>query len=242
MSDQSNILHLSTQGEINYKLTRAIMVYEGDNRSGEAYATVHDVHLDAFGAATILAGTAVTPGMVADLARQLGRGSGGGYLTENVLAASASGIIWYLKPSTRHVRFSCSREANPIGTRAGITPHPGLIFYAGEREWRVFAYKGSKRPTPDTKLYQAPYFNVWEQGKICVGSVQLPDRFDVAAVEHYEAAWFDSIFTHPNQNKLTSYKGGDYQLWADLLDGKHKSFPTACMREVGKLQDLLKLL
>lgn len=114
--------------------------------------------------------------------------------------------------------------AEPIGTRSAVTQHPALLFIANGKERFVFALTDNSRPTADTQLYQAPYFNVSNSGWICTGNVDVTSNPNAADIEHYETnEFFRSRFTHPNAAKLI--KGGSATaLWAQLLDGAE--FPT----------------
>ena len=66
------------------------------------------------------------------------------------------------------------------------------------KAWKVFAFKGRQRPDADTPLSVAPFFNVWQNGTICVGSARLPKGDQVHNHLAWEEAFFRSYFTHPN--------------------------------------------
>src|ERR1035437_2468687 len=101
-----------------------------------------------------------------------------------------------------------------------MLPHPGLVFAACSKVWSVWAVKGDHRPRPDSMLYQAPYFNVWDGGRICQGNVEVPDGTTAEKIDAWNAAFFNSFFTHPNIHKnLAKYRGGAYKFWKDMLAG-----------------------
>jgi PRTRC genetic system protein B len=90
----------------------------------------------------------------------------------------------------------------------------------------VWAIKGDARPTPETTLFQAPYFNVYGDGGICQGSASVPEGTTAEKVEAWNDAFFGSFFTHPNVRKnLVKYRGGSCKFWQDMLDGRFAQFP-----------------
>ena len=86
--------------------------------------------------------------------------------------------------------------------------------------------KGQHRPTPQTPLFQAPYFNVDGRGCICQGNVPVPTGTTVEKISAWNDAFLRSYFTHPNvAGKLLRYRGGAYTFWRDMLDGRFARFP-----------------
>lgn len=150
-------------------------------------------------------------------------------LPENVLFVAGDLILWWVRPAFRHVAFRVSeKDAERLGAaeRGESVPHPGLVFAASSREWRVWAVKGSQRPTLATPLFQAPYFNVDAHGHICQGSVPKPDGSTAEKIDAWNDAFFRSYFTHPNvAAKLVRYPGGSFALWRQMLDGRFGRFP-----------------
>lgn len=218
-------IHAPTDGVL--KLDQAVLIYRG--ASGSALATVHEVeNID--GEPVIGAGRAMTARSALALARALlKRAAHGGFLPDNVLFVAGDLILWWVRPAVRHVAFRVSeRDAALLGAaeRGESVPHPGLVFAASNREWRVWAVKGSQRPTPATPLFQAPYFNVDANGHICQGSVPKPDGTTAEKIDAWNDAFFRSYFTHPNvAAKLLRYPGGSYTFWRDMLDRRLARFP-----------------
>lgn len=218
-------IHAPTDGVL--KLDQAVLIYRG--ASGSALATVHEVEqID--GEAVIGAGRAMTPRSALALARALSkRAAHGGFLPDNVLFVAADLILWWVRPAMRHVTFRVSeRDAQLLGAgeRGESVPHPGLVFAASGREWRVWAVKGSQRPTLATPLLQAPYFNVDAKGHVCQGSVPRPDGTTAEKIDAWNDAFFRSFFTHPNvAAKLVRYPGGSFAFWRHMLDRRFVRFP-----------------
>lgn len=210
--------------EATLKLQHAILIYGGSSHAG-GYATVHDVDTES-DQPQILAGTPVTRNAIVSLMGSLSASESFGFLPENVLAVGKEYLVWWSKPQKRNVWFN---SAEPLGARCGVTPHPALVFTVVGRKWSVYALKDDTRPTADTLLFQAPYFNVWEGGQICTGNANVPSMSSVERIAAYEAAFFGSYFTHPNiraKGKLTRFRGGPYALWLSLLKRPRRRFPV----------------
>lgn len=224
-----------TDGEL--RLSKAVLIYEG--QASGAFATLHDIE-DISGLPIIQAGKALTPRAALRLARELGKGvAHGGFLPETVLYLDGDLLLWWVPPAKRQVWF----RAGDIGPddRGEVAPHPGLVFAASSQHWSVWAVKGQDRPTPDTALYQAPYFNVDASGGICQGNVATPNGTTAEKIGAWNDAFFNSYFTHPNVIKgLVRYRGGACQFWRHMLDGKFTAFPQRVLVDRKcRLQDLL---
>jgi len=211
----------------NEKMTAesAIMIYANKET---AFATVHGVAIDAQGKQSLLPGTALTHATIANLvARFSSNAQVGSFLPANVISVGLDSLVWWVQPTKRAVFFDCDPE-DGIGKESAVVPHPGLIFAIRDNKWSVFAVKGCSRPDPSTPLYQAPHFNVWAGGQICVGNVDVPKGYSVETMTVWEDAYFNSVFTHPNIHTpmgLVNYKGGSYAFWRSMLDGKYTEFP-----------------
>jgi len=231
MNQTMNNFDLQT-GETSILLTQAIMLYSRCGAQGSVgdftYATKHKV--ENFGTEAnpnfqIAAGQPVTReavvAMFEQLAKQLTLNVD--FLPENVLSISADHMVWWTPACERNVFFN-NRE---LGKRAGKVPHPGLVFAVVKGSWYVFALTGTERPKLDTPLCHAPYFNVYDDGLICAGSAARPKGIAAGAIPQWEAAFFDSEFTHINGGKKkASHPRGEYAMWKELLDGAYPKFPV----------------
>lgn len=213
---------IRTQTDGILRLAQAVLIYQG--ASDSALATVHQVE-EVDGEPVILAGQAMTPRAAIQLARALSKSvAHGGFLPETVLYMDGDLLLWWVPPAKRHIVFRAPELGAP--ERGEVVPHPGLVFAASSRVWKVWAVKGRSRPALQTPLFQSPYFNVWEGGDICRGNVQVPEGTTPEKIDAWNAAFLGSFFTHPNsKGKLVRYRGGAYPFWRDMLDGKFKKFP-----------------
>lgn len=226
--------HIHAPADGVLMLAAAVLVYR--SASGGAWATLHDVHrVD--GEAVIGAGRPMTPRKAIDLSRALRqRVAHAGFLPANVLCMDGDLMLWWQPPARRHIAFRVdAAHAGLLGgaERGETVPHPGLVFAASTRVWSAWAVRGRERPTPQTPLYQAPYFNVSAQGQICQGNVPRPEGTTVEKIGAWNDAFFRSYFTHPNvAGPLVRHPGGAYALWRELLDGRHARFPERVLLPV----------
>jgi PRTRC genetic system protein B len=109
------------------------------------------------------------------------------------------------------------QEANALSGR--MFPHPPLMFVATATHLSVRALPTNERPASGTQLFGAPYWNTYEDGSICTGSMRVPtSEVSCSVVEEWERGFFESAFTHPSGVvRLTSYKGGIIPMWQSVL-------------------------
>ena len=142
----------SSKTKSDQQLSAAFLVYG-------SFATVHDVDLRD-GRPVLLPGSpASKEGLIKALRCILPpEDRGTGLIPETMLAQGVGHMVWWVKPSTRTLWFSCKEIG---GERSATVPLPGLVMTTVGAEWKVFAVKGKQRPSTETKLFQAPFFNVW---------------------------------------------------------------------------------
>ena len=120
-----------------------------------------------------------------------------------------------------------SLEAPPRRYRL---PLPGLVFLCPPGGQAPYVFAATARPRrPEDQLYHAPCHNLFDTGRVCVGTHPFPS--DPARVP---AAFFDSYFSaHPStaRGKSRRHPEDVGRLW-DELDGA-RAFP---------LDDLLPLV
>jgi PRTRC genetic system protein B len=143
--------------------------------------------------------------------------------------------IWFTKAGQRELYFVESLGI-PNG-RAGVPP---MLWAANRNSLFVFALKSNRRPNESTSLYYAPFFNVYENGNVCMGTVDVQIK-KTASLEEFTAAWeqyfFKSYFSHLNdQNPIN---GNCVCLWKDLVN-TDKHFPKDVLKKTNKtLKNLL---
>lgn len=102
-------------------------------------------------------------------------------------------ILWWRPPEKRALIF----DERQSGIASGEYPLPTLLFDLRDRELSVYAV-ANDAVTPCSLLKNAPFPNVYADGRICMGNCRLPAmRGDlVALIERYEALFYRSEFTH----------------------------------------------
>jgi PRTRC genetic system protein B len=213
----------------DFRLSRALLVYGTSSYQGFPYrhpfVTLHEIIHDDKGA-RLDAGQLMTVQMLADLVIGLGRSVPIEVLPERVLVRTEEMIVWWL-PGGEHVMFFSDRGNDPVlkemnGKRY---PHPPLVFKVrGTRLW-VRALEQAKRPNAETRMCVAPYWNCYDNGEVCTGSMKIPREKSVAAIEVWQRSFFQSEFTHSSgTRKQTRFRGGLLGMW-HLLERKTE-FPS----------------
>ena len=199
-----------------FVLKNALLIY-GDG-SG-AFATLHDVRGEKEGAPHLGPGQSLTTAFLRSLAQGLGVRMTPEILTDNVLARTPDLIAWWSRAQCRCMFFGGgSDEAAKLN---GHTyPHPALVFKIWGRDLFVRALAVDTRPSAETRLMTAPYWNTdGPEGKVCLGTMQVPNEVNVDSIAGWERAYFESSFTHPSGAvRLTSHPGGFAGLWSSLAN------------------------
>lgn len=137
-------------------------------------------------------------------------------------------VIWYTKTKKTKLFFTESLEIP-----SGIANVPTMLWVASKQNLMVFALTSDKRPTEKTILYHAPFFNVYDSGSVCMGTVGV-DIKNSASVEEFIKAWesyfFNSRFSHLNHNPTN---GNCVSIWKDLID-TDKTFPKEILKKTNK--------
>ena len=162
-----------------------------------------------------------------------------GILPTNILhinPSEKSAVIWHTKAQKRKLYFVGS-----LGIPSGMAQVPPILWIADKNSLTVFALATNRRPTEKTPLYYAPFFNIYEKGNVCMGTVSI-DIKNSASVEEFIQAWedyfFNSYFSHSLSANLT--KTNLVNLWKDLID-TDKPFPIEALKKSNKtLKNILR--
>ena len=163
-----------------------------------------------------------------------------GILPTNILHINPNkdkgAVLWYTKAQRRQLYF-----VNGLDIPNGIAQVPPMIWYANKNSLSVFALASDRRPTEKTPLYFTPFFNIYEDGKVCMGSVNINIK-NSASVEEFVGAWedyfFNSYFSHL-LGRNSPIKGNCVNLWKDLIQ-TGKPFPKEVLKKNNKtLKNLL---
>ncbi|MFZ6876086.1 PRTRC system protein B [Undibacterium sp. Di27W] len=138
------------------------------------------------------------------------------FLPINILTQDDNNVIWWVPPGKQRVFFNSG--ADKMSNINAEIELPGLVFALIESNWYVFAVEGTFRPEPTSKVFFSPFFNVWDNHQICVGSTRVPKNRK--KVDQWKAAFFSSAFTHNNyKSKNSQLTDGRTRaaLWKSLI-------------------------
>lgn len=100
-------------------------------------------------------------------------------------------IIWKVESSLRNLCF-----AKVLRIKDGTMCLPTLIFKLKGSSLSVFAVK-TNNVNKDTKLYHAPFHNIFSDGKVCMGNAKTYGFKEVNSImKNWEDAFFQSKFSH----------------------------------------------
>lgn len=157
-----------------------------------------------------------------------------GILPTNILHinpnAEKGTVLWHTKTQQRKLYF-----VDSLGIPNGIAQVPSMLWLASKSSLTVFALANDRRPSEKTPLHYAPFFNIYEKGNVCMGTVGI-DIKNLASVEEFIQAWenyfFNSYFSHSLCENLT--KTNIVNLWKDLIN-TDKSFPKEVLKKNNKI-------
>lgn len=129
--------------------------------------------------------------------------------------------IWHTPAQKVNLLFTES-----LGIPSGEANVPALLWKATKNTLSVFAVQDEKI-MEQTMLYHAPFFNVYADGKVCMGNIPVKIPND-CGLEIFMALWqeyfFNSYFSHLFGQHVP-VKGNIVQLWQNLINNK-KPFPV----------------
>ncbi len=140
-----------------------------------------------------------------------------GIMSPNILHINSSEIgkvVWFTKAQEKELFFVINLNI-PNGT-AHIPP---LIWSADKFGLKIFAFKSNQRPNENTPLFHAPFFNIYEDGKVCMGTVDVKIKHSASLeefTENWEHYFFNSYFSHL-MNDHNPIKGNCVNLWKELM-------------------------
>jgi PRTRC genetic system protein B len=207
---------------LQFKLHKALLVYTSGQKS---FVTEHDIRPMRQGSAPVLGpAQMLTIDFVHTMVRSLGGNAEAVLLPENILAKGSRSIAWWTPAQRRHIFFQ-SREGKAKTLNGKIFPHPPLVWVVSDKHLFLRALSENKRPTTSTKMAVAPYWNISDNGAVCVGSMRNPNTCAVSSIAEWENGFYESAFTHSNVGRSSRHKDGFEGLWGSLA-GKRMPFPA----------------
>jgi PRTRC genetic system protein B len=163
-----------------------------------------------------------------------------GLLPDRVLYVDRSGdgyAIWYTPEMRKHLIFK-----SDLGISNGEANLPPLLWKASKNGLSLWALANNDRPNLETKLYQAPFFNLYSDGRVCMGNVDIKFSFNIdldSFMLQWEKLYFGSAFSHLLQG-VSPVKGNIVQLWQEQISMKNP-FPKQELKMFPKLlKDIIR--
>ena len=163
-----------------------------------------------------------------------------GVLTTHILNINQSengSVLWFTKSMKRQLYFTENLEIPN-----GMAEVPAMLWLANKRNLKIFALSSNRRPTEKTELFYAPFFNVYEDGNVCMGTVDVNIQ-NSTSLEEFTKKWedyfFNSYFSHL-MNEHNPINGNCVNLWKSLINTK-KPFPKEALKKANRtLKNLLQ--
>lgn len=126
-----------------------------------------------------------------------------GMIPKNVLTYKTDEkyIIWQTPAEIKNIIY---KEGLPISSGEYFVPR--LIWKLNGNKLSIWAIKEDIKSEKD-KLYNAPFFNIYNDGSICMGSAKfLEGSYDYAKIiKKAENGFWNSTFTHTNNDNLLDF-------------------------------------
>lgn len=222
--------HVVLGSSRSFELKSAVLVYDEGDR---CFATVHDVVYEESGGAPSLApGRALGPAFLQALVKAIGGTVRPEILPSNVLCRTPDMLCWWAPAQQRPMFF---RTDDPGLARLNglLYPHPALVFKVQNHSLYVRALASCQRPDASVNLMVAPYWNMYPNGNVCLGSMRVPRDLTLESYESWQQSFFDSAFTHAGTAmKLTRHPKGFLAMWGELAGVE--AFPTEYLQASGQ--------
>lgn len=211
-----------------YNPVKAFVVYQKDSAEKSIYVEAYDMdkngrpinaHPLSLKESTQLASALDTSD---ELTRKFLKPSG--LLPKNVLHLNPEqngSVIWYTPAQKVSLFF-----VESLGIPSGEAFVPSLLWKASKNTLYIYAIDTETQINEQTNLYHVPFFNVYTDGRVCMGTVSVNIKSN-CHLEEFIALWeqyfFNSYFSHLI-GSTSPVKGNIIQLWQKLM-GNDKPFP-----------------
>ncbi|GGG86907.1 PRTRC system protein B [Edaphobacter dinghuensis] len=222
----------------HFALHEALLIYragdEHNSQAGNTYVTHHPVITNKGRTPELGPARLLTIEFIQSLLQSLGTQLPAEFLPEQVIGRTDRLLAWWTPRQIRPMFFG-NVQGNLKGISGRNFPQPALVWLAVDGALRIRALKDNQRPSPESPLAVAPYWNLYESGEVCLGTMRAPKVSTVASIAQWEESFYQSEFTHGNVGRVTRHPGGFEGLWKELAD--KKKFPAASLIDIPETVD-----
>jgi PRTRC genetic system protein B len=94
------------------------------------------------------------------------------HLLYGINKSGITAVMWYRPAMKRSLNFSSQLK---IKSSVYVSVPPTL-YLVKNKDLYVFALMTDERPDLKTKIYKAPYFNIYEDGRVCLGTARVGNK------------------------------------------------------------------
>jgi len=155
-----------------------------------------------------------------------------GLLPKNILYINPDHngyAIWFTPAQKLDLFF-----VESLGIPNGLASLPPLLWKASKKSLYLYTLDNITEISEKTEIFHAPFFNVHDDGKVCMGTVSVNIKADYSLeefIEQWENYFFNSYFSHLIRDK-SPVKGNIIQLWQKLVNSS-KPFPMKSLIKNG---------
>lgn len=130
--------------------------------------------------------------------RKMGAGQLAGLIPKALIYMNPSLniYVWAVSGGKRDVQLT-----KGAGLRKGWIKYPPMVFVVNGNTLSIFCYNKTM-----TKLYPAPFYNIYDDGSVCLGTVKLNSVKAAKTYAEYLNAWenlfFNSKYSHGIGDKM----------------------------------------
>jgi PRTRC genetic system protein B len=235
--------------DTDFKLDMMLAIYtrgqDFDGNDDRYYIESHKVLLDRDGKPMLLEGKALTMEALRELRTLLHSAKTKekimlkGQTPARLLYADQSKahphLIWHVPAHDHKLNFV--KEAKP---KNGLMHCPDLVLEARDNELFVYALRGGPDRAP--QLFHAPFMNVYQDAKVCMGDARREARLCrsfATYMQAWEDSFFNSRFSHGVHDHACVVSGNVEKLTAQLISA-YRKFPLEELKPFKnkKLKDL----
>lgn len=235
--------------DTDFRLDMMLAIYtrgkEYSDNDDRYYIESHQVYLGEEGKPSLLQGVPLTMDALRDLRTLLHSAKSKekimlkGQTPPRLLYADQSKthphLIWYVPAHDHKLNF-----VKGVKPKNGLMHCPDLVFEARDNELCVYALRGDPARAP--KLFHAPFMNVYQDGKVCMGDARREAklcRSFATYLQAWEDSFFNSKFSHGVHAHPCVVSGDVEKLTAELIK-TYRKFPLEELKPFKnkKLKDL----